>query len=119
MDKIKEEDIISVTAISWNEDWEFDFPSALIYPVLHYYEDGISCDTIIENAGIDLCIDGEINSIEKEHFRMRSVFFLKLVIFLHKIGINIFKKRIREIITTKLYFFKNADGEMKFEELAK
>lgn len=53
--QIKNGDAIDFIAVSWIEPcWQFDYPSALIYPVFRVYENATSTDEVIENALIDV-----------------------------------------------------------------
>ena len=68
--KVNEGDVIEFVAMEWREDeWEFDFPSVLLEPVVRWYESGCSCDEVIENAVIDASVDGVLTSEEIPDFR--------------------------------------------------
>lgn len=43
-------------ALEWREDWEFDHPTVLLEPVVRYSPNGVSGESIMEDAMIDLAL---------------------------------------------------------------
>lgn len=62
--KISPGDLMDFIAIRWTEPcWQFDFPSALIYPVFNVYENAKWPETVIEDALINVSVfKGELKS---------------------------------------------------------
>lgn len=68
--KIENGTIITVKALEWREDWEFDHPTVILSPVRRYSPNGESISQMVEELGIDACVTGtlidEDNDIEFE-----------------------------------------------------
>lgn len=56
---------ITIVACQWREpQWEFDFPSLLVYPFFSYESNGVHNDALVEDAGIDLVCKDIIKSVD-------------------------------------------------------
>ena len=42
--------------IRWDEHWEFDCPTVLVSPIERYSPNGKYCETMIEDAAIDIAL---------------------------------------------------------------
>lgn len=62
--EIKEGDVIDVVSLEWREpNWEFDYPSILIYPILQLHTSGTCNETVIEQFLEHLtCINPKMKS---------------------------------------------------------
>ena len=119
--KVDDGDIVEFIGISWDEpQWEFDYPSVILKPIIKYSSSGTSCDTMIENMAIDLCceIDLEDDNIEDE-FKWRGWDLSRLnrVVRERLNGKDTWKTKIRNVIKTRLQFYKDPYGEMQYKIL--
>lgn len=117
--KIKEGDVIEVLAISWIEpQWEFDFPSVILQPIIKYSCDGEECDTLIENLGINIMCGEDIESEDvKDEFDWRGwkLSTLKRVAKERLEGKPTWKTKIRQVLKQKLEFYLDKDGELDYK----
>jgi hypothetical protein len=121
---------IRFLAIEWRESgWEFDHPSVLLEPFIRYSPNGESCEGLIEDACIDICVDtdlkhpirAEIHGSDAKEFKWRGWDLQKLRDYAEILlggvvkGIPLgtgFIKVHEEYIT----FVKNKDGETVWSE---
>lgn len=113
---VKENDIVEFLAISWDEpQWEFDYPTVLLQPVLQYSPNGDHPETMIEDAAIDL----SFKELEDEDFSAEEGFYgwklktLKRVAKRRLAGHDDWKTKVREVIYQKIQFVINEDGELE------
>lgn len=57
--RVKEGDVVTFDVLEWDEGWEFGGPCVMLRPVIRV-NDNHGAETIIENACIDGCCEGEI-----------------------------------------------------------
>ena len=70
---VKVGDTFKITAIRWNEPyWEFDCPTAILFPVFRPFEDGRTIEYAIESILIDACIDGHLHSSDPHSWDWRG-----------------------------------------------
>lgn len=119
MKKIKNGDIVEFLAISWNEpQWEFDYPTVVLKPVIRYSPNGTSPDGMIEDLALDMCCDGKImNEDVSEEFKWRKwqLRTLNKVAKERLNGKDTWKSKIREVVYKKIRFFEK-NGELEFED---
>lgn len=58
--------ILTFDTLTWNAGWEFDYPSALLRPVVRCYEDARGHERIIEDVCIGAVCDGRLESHNME-----------------------------------------------------
>lgn len=117
--KANNNDIIEFLAISWNEGWEFDYPTVLLEPIIRYSPNGDPCDSMIEDTAIDLSLGDELkNEDVSEEFEWRgwSLKNLKKVAKERINGKDTWKTKIREVLYQKIRFYETED-DMEFEIL--
>ncbi len=99
---------ITVRALRWDAEWEFDCPVAIIAPVFRCHEDGCSLDYAVESFGIDCCIDGKIAGHDNKFWdegRGWSMEYLK----------RKFYRKWTQTLVQKIRFVLDEDGELSFE----
>ena len=115
--KIKNGDIITFLAISWNEPWDFDYPCVVLEPVIKYSSSGEAPELMIENMAINLICGDDITDEEiKEEFEWRGwkLSTLRKVAKDRLSGKDTWKTKIREVVRQKVHFFEK-DGNLEFE----
>lgn len=77
--KIHNGDVLTFTALKWEEEdsWKTETPAMLLSPVAHFYEDGIDLDTIINEALIDIKVDGKLRDMRFRKFLSKRGWNLK------------------------------------------
>jgi len=116
--KITNGDIVDFLAISWNEyQWEFDYPTIVLEPVIRYSPNGESCCDMIEDIAINLSCgiktDNEDLTYEFD-WRGWNLARLKRVVRERLNGKDTWKCKIREVVKQKIRFFE-FNGNMEFE----
>jgi len=119
---IKDGDIVEFLAISWNDGWDFDHPSALLKPFYEVYEDGVDPDRIIDDVTGELCYK---DNISEKDFKEKFKFFkseckwrgwkietLERVAKNRLNGGNMWKTKIRSVLYQKVKYFSTADPEV-------
>lgn len=49
-------------AMTWSAGWEFDRPTILLEPIQRYSPNVQSCESLIEDVAIDMCVDEPVKS---------------------------------------------------------
>lgn len=115
MIEIKDGTVITVRALEWQEDWEFDHPTVILSPVRRYSPNGDSMEEMIESLGIDACVDGKVgDEFVEDEFEWRgwSWATLRRVYSAALRGKRFPKKRYRaKQVEMKFYL---DDGELAF-----
>lgn len=77
--KIHNSDVLTFTALKWEEEdsWKKETPAMLLSPVAHFYEDGIDLDTIINEALMDIKVDGKLRDMRFRKFLSKRGWNLK------------------------------------------
>jgi hypothetical protein len=88
--KIHDGDVITFSALKWQEDsGKTESPAILLTPVAHVYEYGIDLDTVIYEALIDADTDGKLCDMGSERLFSKddwNVKYLKHIAHLIKKG---------------------------------
>lgn len=108
--------VIIVDALRWNDGWEFDCPGLILSPVIKYYDNGASLDSMIE----DLCIDASANKSMvdediKHEFEWRGwnlQYFKK--VFKDSLHGKKYPKRDYQTLRQKVKFFIDEHDELNF-----
>lgn len=112
--QVKSGDIIQVVAISWDEpEWEYDYPTVIVEPIIRYSEEGLHPEQMIEDLAIDLCI-GDVESEDGEAYEWRGykISTLKKVIKNRTDGGTMWKTKLRAIVKQKIEFYTDKEGEL-------
>ena len=112
--EIKAGDTVDFVAISWTEpQWDFDYPTVLLEPIIRYDPNGGGCWGIIENTAIDYCgFDGMEDEDVSQEFNCRGwkLDRLKKVAKDRISGKDTWKTKIKEVFIQKLYFYEDDIG---------
>ena len=112
-------DIIEFLAISWDEpQWEFDYPTVVLFPAIRYSPNGEHPELMIENLAID-CVCGAVKNHDySEEFTWRrwKISTLKKVARERLAGKDTWKSKIRSVVKQKIKFIE-VKGELEFDVL--
>jgi hypothetical protein len=50
---------IRFVALAWHEGWEFDHPTVVLAPLQRYSPNGHSCEVMVEDLAVAMCLDME------------------------------------------------------------
>ncbi len=98
-----------VRGLRWSAGWEFDCPTAIIFPVFRFFEDGRSLEHALETVLIDGCIDGELKSTNPNDWDWRGWPAAYLRQKFYKPGVQRLVTRVRII--------HDEDRELFWEEI--
>lgn len=113
-------------ALAWHEShWEFDHPTLLLEPVLRYSPNGIHCESMVEDAIIDLSLALEYGDpirdetdLDRE-FEWRGWNLRRLRAIAEKLrqGREVRLDAEYRIFERTVVFRKQADGEVTIEDV--
>jgi hypothetical protein len=107
---------ITVQALEWREDWEFDHPTVILSPVRRYSPNGDSMDEMIESLGINACVDGRLEDEEDDgEFEWRGWSWNRLRrVFLEALKGKTFPKKGYRAKQVEMRFFLDEDNNLTF-----
>jgi len=118
--KIKNGDIIEFLAISWIEpQWEFDFPTVILDPIIRYSSYGKSCESFIDDVAMDFCCN--TNELKNEdiseefNWRKWKISNLKRVCNERMNNKDIWKTKHVKVVKQKIKFYNDKNNELMYK----
>jgi hypothetical protein len=114
--KIESGTTITVKALEWREDWEFDHPTVILSPIRRYSPNGDSIARMVEELGIDASVDGELKDEDNEiEFDWRGWSWERLErVFREAMRGKAFPKKQYQAAEYKMRFFLDEEGLLTF-----
>lgn len=115
--KIENGTVITVKALEWREDWEFDHPTVILSPVRRYSPNGDSIAQMVEELGIDACVDGELEDENMDdEFEWRGWSWKRLNrVFREALKGKVFPRKEYRAKQFELRFHPDGDGALTFD----
>ena len=124
--KIRNGDVITFTALQWEEEscslWNENrlqtcSPTMLLTPVAHIYEDGIELESVINEALVDVRVDGKLRDMRIEDFLSERGLTLK---YLKRIAHTTNRKKKvtsgnYRVLRETYKFWCDEDGKLRYE----
>ena len=113
MIELKDGTEIVVKILEWYEEsWEFDRPTLVLFPVIRYSPNGKSVEYMAEDLGINLCVEGKAENHDytsELEWRGWKLDYLNKVYSQVRKGKKFPKKRYKAT-EYRLRFFTSADS---------
>lgn len=117
---VKKDDVIEFLAIAWDEpQWEFDYPTVVLFPVIRYSPNGEAPEKMIQDLAIDFaCGEDVTDQDNSEEFNWRGwkISTLRKVAKERMEGKDTWKTKIRSVVKQQIKFVEQG-GELDFEVL--
>ena len=119
--RIHNGDVLTFTALKWEEEgiWKPETPAMLLSPVTHFYEDGIDLDTIIDEALLDIKIDGKLRDMRFRKFLSKRGWnrkYLKHIFRIIRKGKE-FSGKNYSILKETYKFWRDENGRFQYMKL--
>ena len=119
--KIHNGDVLTFTAVKWEEGdkWKTETPAMLLSPAVHYYEDGIDLDTIINEALTDIKVEGKLSDMRFRKFlsqRGWNLKYLKHIVHIIRKGKELSGKNYSILMET-YKFWRDETGRFQYMKL--
>lgn len=123
---VRNGDVITFTALQWEEEsssfWnknvlQTSSPAMLLTPVAHIYEDGIELESVINEALVDVRVDGKLRDMRIEDFLSERGLTLQ---YLKRIAHTAKRKRKSgngnfRVLRETYKFWRDEDGKLRYE----